>query len=453
MTGGSPALAVEQVYRADRARLLAALVRAVGDFELAEEALQEACAVALRRWPRTQVPDDPAAWLLTVARNHAIDRLRRAKMARAKQEQIWAGGERPTGAVKAMSDYGEDRLISLGDERLSLIFTCCHPALAQEARVALTLQAVVGLTAGQIARAFLVGEPTLAQRLVRAKRKIREAGIRFEVPADHLLPARLPGVLAVVYLVFTQGYTAAPGAAGAADGSEGPDGPARGLLREEAIRLGKLIAGLMPDEPEALGLVALMLLHDSRSAARYTADGDVVLLEDQDRTRWDRAEIAEGVRLLDRALRHEAPGPYQLQAAIAAVHAQATTAERTDWARIAALYDRLGRLTPSPVIALNHAVAVAMTAGPEAGLDLIDRIDGLGDLRRYHLLHAARADLLRRLDRREEAAAAYRRAHELADSPADRRFLAQRLRDLDRPPPNPPPNPPGNPPPKPPGNR
>jgi RNA polymerase sigma-70 factor (ECF subfamily) len=432
MTGGSPALAVEQVYRADRARLLAALVRAVGDFELAEDALQEACAVALRRWPRTQVPDDPAAWLLTVARNHAIDRLRRARMARAKQEQLWAGGERPADAVKAMTDYGEDRLISLGDERLSLIFTCCHPALSQEARVALTLQAVVGLTAGQIARAFLVGEPTLAQRLVRAKRKIREAGIRFEVPADHLLPERLPGVLAVVYLVFTQGYTAAP------------DVPARGLLRDEAIRLGKLIAGLMPDEPEALGLVALMLLHDSRSAARYSADGDVVLLEDQDRRRWDRAKIEEGIRLLDRALRHEAPGPYQLQAAIAAVHAQASTAEQTDWARIAALYDRLGKLTPSPVIALNHAVAVAMTAGAETGLALIDKIDGLDDLRRYHLLHAARADLLRRLDRREEAAAAYRRAHELADGPADRRFLAQRLRDLDRPyrtPPSPPPPP------------
>ncbi|HEY7487780.1 MAG TPA: RNA polymerase sigma factor [Streptosporangiaceae bacterium] len=417
MTDGSPAPTVERVYRTHRARLLAALVRAVGDFELAEDALQEACAVALRRWPRTEVPDDPAAWLLTVARNHAYDRLRRARMARAKHEEVWADEQRAD-AVTTMTDYGEERLVSLGDDRLSLIFTCCHPALSQEARVALTLQAVVGLTAGQIARAFLVGEPTLAQRLVRAKRKIREAGITFEVPADHLLPERLSGVLAVVYLVFTHGYTAASEAA------------ERRVLSEEAIRLGRLIAALMPDEPETLGLVALMLLHDSRGAARYTKGGDVVLLEDQDRSRWDGTEIAEGIGLLDRALRHGAPGPYQLQAAIAAVHAQATEAEQTDWTRIAALYGELLELTPSPVVALNRAVAVAMAEAPQAGLDLIDRID---DLDRYHLLHAARADLLRRLGRTDEAAAAYRRAHELAANPADRRFLAGRLRDLDKP--------------------
>lgn len=315
-----------------------------------------------------------------------------------------------------MTDYGEELLAGVGDERLSLIFTCCHPALAEESRVALTLHAVVGLTAGQIARTFLLGESTLAQRLVRTKRKIRDAGISLEVPADHLLPDRLPGVLSVVYLIFTQGYTAVQ------------DSPEHRTLRQEAIRLGKLIATLMPDEPEALGLVALLLLHDSRATGRYSGMGDVVLLDDQDRSRWDRAEIEEAVRLLGRALRHGSPGPYQLQATIAALHAQATSPEQTDWARIAAVYAELLAVMPSPVVALNRAVAVAMATTPANGLALMDRIDGL---EHYHLLHSARADLLRRLGRREEAAAAYRRAQELAPNPADRRMLAGRLRDLD----------------------
>ena len=391
----TPGPAVERVYREQRARMLAALIRVFGDFELAEDVLQDACALALRRWVGG-VPDDPVAWLLTVARNRAIDRLRRDRVGREKEAAV---------ATPDFPEYSVERLLSLGDERLSLIFTCCHPALAEEARVALTLQAVVGLTAGEIARMFLTRETTLAQRLVRAKRKIRDAGISLAVPADHLLPERLSSVLAVVYLIYTHSYGAGAGP------------------REEAVRLAKLVATLMPDEPEVLGLVALLLLHESRAGARLTADGELVLLADQDRSRWDGARIVEAVGVLDRAMRHGRVGPYQLQAMIAVQHVRSPP----DWSRIAALYATLLAIEPSPVVALNHAVAVAESEGAAAGLTLVEAIEGLD---RYHLWHAARADLLRRLDRPAEAAQAYRRAHDLATDPADRRFLATRLADL-----------------------
>jgi RNA polymerase sigma-70 factor (ECF subfamily) len=389
---------------------VATLIRVLGDFDLAEEAVQEAFVVALERWPRLGIPDNPGAWITTTARNKAIDRIRRERRLEEKREAL--------ARLEALRPTEESvDTPTIGDDRLRLIFTCCHPALATEAQVALTLRTLAGLRTPEIARAFLVPEATMSQRLVRAKKKIKAARIPYRVPPDHDLPERLRSVLAVLYLVFNEGYAASAG-----------DALVRRELCAEAIRLGRVLTELMPDEPEVLGLLALMLLQDSRREARVSPAGELILLEDQDRTRWDRAEIEEGMALLDRAFRMGVPGPYQLQAAIAANHARATRPEDTDWRRIATLYERLAAFQPSPVVELNRAVAVAMAYGPERGLELIEGVAEALD--RYLHLHSARADLLRRLGRRDEAAAAYRRALDLAGNDVERRFLERRLAEV-----------------------
>jgi RNA polymerase sigma-70 factor (ECF subfamily) len=395
-----------ELHQREYGRILASLIRTLGDFDLAEDALEDAFEAALTHWPERGHPHNPVAWLTSTARNKAIDRLRHRTMAESKREEI--------AALAAERD--DDEPVPL--DSLRLIFTCCHPALAPEAQIALTLRTICGLRSEEIARAFLVPLPTLAQRLVRAKAKIKNAGIPYEVPDDDQLVERLASVAATVYLVFNEGYSA----------SFGPE-LVRADLCAEAIRLGRMLVELLPAEPEVTGLLALMLLHDARRATRTDAEGAIVLLEDQDRSRWDRERIAEGLALVERALRRGPPGPYTVQAAIAAEHARALRARETDWARIAALYGLLAALQPSPVIELNRAIAIAMADGLERGLALLEHLHLPG----YHWLPAARADLLRRLGRRVEAAAAYREALALVGNDAERRFLERRLAEVTAP--------------------
>jgi RNA polymerase sigma-70 factor, ECF subfamily len=407
--------AVDAVYRADSRRVLATLIRLLGDFDLAEEAMHDAFSAAVERWPWDGIPANPRAWLVSAGRFKAIDGIRR----RARFDaSLGAIAERLDAGTDDPADWDDERL---EDDRLRLIFTCCHPALPPVGQVALTLREVCGLTTEEIARAFLTGPPTVAQRIVRAKTKIRAAGIPFQLPARAELPERLATVLHVVYLVFNEGYSASAG-----------ESLTRVDLSTEAIRLGRLLVELLPPppEPEAVGLLALMLLHEARRAARASVAGELVLLDEQDRSRWDAARIAEGAALVEQALVSRRFGPYTLQAAIAAVHAEAPSAAATDWPQIVGLYDVLLRVEPSPIVELNRAAAVAMRDGPAAGLALIDAILGRGDLSDYHLAHSARADLCRRLGRRQEARDSYLRALALARQAPERRFLERRLGEV-----------------------
>lgn len=405
-------LMLESVYRAESGRILATLIRLLNDFDLAEDAMHDAFAAALNRWPQDGVPDNPRAWLISTGRFKAIDLLRRRVRFDESQDRIVEQFETQSGPEVSLDDEG------LEDDRLRLIFTCCHPALAPEARIALTLREVCGLTTEEIARAFLTTAPTLAQRIVRAKTKIRDARIPYQVPSPAELPERLDTVLHVIYLVFNEGYSATSGAA-----------VTRADLSSEAIRLGRLLNELLP-EPEAMGLLALMLLQESRRVSRTSPAGELILLEDQDRTLWNQAFIAEGISLVERALLSRRFGPYTLQAAIAAVHADAKTAAVTDWPQIVALYSLLARAEPSPVVELNRAVAIAMRDGPEVGLVLIDAILARGELADYLFAHSARADLCRRLGRKEEARFSYQKALALTQQEPELRFLENRLRDL-----------------------